>query len=89
MKKKSKIIAPKKKAVVRTKKVLGKKVVKKVVAKKPVVVKKSVTSSNVKKSITIRISGSDIQAMKVKAAKMGVPYQTYINILIHRDAVGE
>jgi predicted DNA binding CopG/RHH family protein len=89
MKKKSKITTPKKKTVVKTKKVLSKKVVKKVVAKKPVVVKKSATSSNVKKSITIRISGSDIQAMKVKAAKMGVPYQTYINILIHRDAMGE
>ena len=87
MKKKSKIVTPKKKAVVKTKKV-----VKKVAAKKPVAkasVKRISTSSNVKKSITIRISGSDIQAMKVKAAKMGVPYQTYINILIHRDAVGE
>ena len=87
MKKKSKIIAPKKKAVVKTKKV-----VKKIVAKKPVAkaaAKRISTSSNVKKSITIRISNSDIQAMKVKAAKMGVPYQTYINILIHRDAVGE
>jgi predicted DNA binding CopG/RHH family protein len=87
MKKKSKIVAPKKKAVVKTKKV-----VKKIVAKKPVAkaaVKPISTSSNIKKSITIRISGSDIQAMKVKAAKMGVPYQTYINILIHRDAVGE
>jgi len=87
MKKKSKIVALKKKAVVKSKKV-----VKKIIAKKPVVkaaVKRISTSSNVKKSITIRISGSDIQAMKVKAAKMGVPYQTYINILIHRDAVGE
>jgi predicted DNA binding CopG/RHH family protein len=87
MKKKSKIVAPKKKAVVKTKKV-----VKKIVAKKPVAkaaVKSVSTSSNVKKSITIRISNSDIQAMKTKAAKMGVPYQTYINILIHRDAVGE
>jgi predicted DNA binding CopG/RHH family protein len=87
MKKKLKIVAPKKKAVVKTKKVT-----KKIVAKKPVAkaaVKSISTSSNTKKSITIRISGGDIQAMKVKAAKMGVPYQTYINILIHRDAVGE
>jgi predicted DNA binding CopG/RHH family protein len=40
-----------------------------------------------KQSITIRIQKSDIEAMKEKAARMGVPYQTYINILIHRDAV--
>jgi predicted DNA binding CopG/RHH family protein len=87
MKKKSKIITPKKKAVVKTKKAI-----KKIVAKKPVakpVLKSISTSSNVKKSITIRISDNNIQAMKVKAAKMGVPYQTYINILIHRDAAGE
>jgi predicted DNA binding CopG/RHH family protein len=87
MKKKLKIVTPKKKAVVKTKKV-----VKKIVAKKPAAkatMKRISTSSNVKKSITIRISNSDIQAMKTKAAKMGVPYQTYINILIHRDAVGE
>ena len=87
MKKKLKIVTPKKKAVVKTKKV-----VKKILAKKPAAkaaMKRISTSSNVKKSITIRISNSDIQAMKTKAAKMGVPYQTYINILIHRDAVGE
>lgn len=40
-----------------------------------------------KKSISIRVSNDDLEAMRYKAAKMGVPYQTYINILIHRDAV--
>ena len=40
-----------------------------------------------KKSITIRVQKSDIEAMKIKAGKMGIPYQTYINILIHRDAI--
>ncbi len=40
-----------------------------------------------KKPITIRVAQSDIVAMKNKAAKMGVPYQTYINILIHKDAL--
>jgi len=39
-----------------------------------------------KKPITIRVSISDIEAIKVKAEKFGVPYQTYINILIHREA---
>ena len=37
--------------------------------------------------VTIRILNSDIEIMKEKAEKMGVPYQTYINIVIHRDAV--
>lgn len=39
-----------------------------------------------KKPITIRISLSDIEAIKIKASKCGVPYQTYINMLIHKDA---
>ncbi len=40
-----------------------------------------------RKPVTIRLFDSDIAAMKEKAEKMGVPYQTYINIVIHRDAV--
>ncbi len=40
-----------------------------------------------KKSVTIRISEGDLEAMKLKAGKMGIPYQTYINIIIHRDAI--
>jgi len=39
-----------------------------------------------KKPITIRVSLSDIEAIKIKASKCGVPYQTYINMLIHKDA---
>ena len=39
-----------------------------------------------KKPITIRLSLSDIEAIKIKASRLGVPYQTYINILIHKDA---
>lgn len=40
-----------------------------------------------KKSVTIRIANGDLEAMRLKAQKMGVPYQTYINIVIHQDAV--
>ena len=40
-----------------------------------------------RQSITIRLQKSDLEAIKTKAAKMGVPYQTYINIVIHRDAI--
>lgn len=47
----------------------------------------AISHLNSKKSITIRLSNNDIEAMKIKASKMGVPYQTYINILIHKDAI--
>lgn len=40
-----------------------------------------------KKSITIRVSEIDLEAMQIKASKLGIPYQTYINMLIHKDAV--
>ena len=40
-----------------------------------------------RKPITIRLLSSDIEIMKLKASKMGIPYQTYINILVHRDAL--
>ena len=42
-----------------------------------------------KKQVSIRVAEKDLEAMKIKATKMGVPYQTYINILIHRDATGQ
>lgn len=40
-----------------------------------------------KQSITIRVNEKDLEAMRIKASKIGVPYQTYINMLIHKDAV--
>ena len=40
-----------------------------------------------RKSVTIRLLSKDIEIMKEKAEKLGVPYQTYINIVIHRDAL--
>jgi predicted DNA binding CopG/RHH family protein len=40
-----------------------------------------------KKSITIRLSESDLEVMQLKASKLGIPYQTYINMIIHKDAV--
>lgn len=42
-----------------------------------------------KKSITLRIYEFDLEAMRIKASKLGVPYQTYINMLIHKDATSE
>ena len=42
--------------------------------------------SNQKKSITLRVSLHDMEAIKIKASKCGLPYQTYINMIIHQDA---
>jgi len=39
-----------------------------------------------KSSITIRVSDMDLEAIKLKASKRGLPYQTYINMLLHMDA---
>lgn len=39
-----------------------------------------------KRPITIRVSSQDIEAIKIKASKLGLAYQTYINMLIHQDA---
>ncbi|MEY3182845.1 MAG: hypothetical protein RLZ35_830 [Pseudomonadota bacterium] len=39
-----------------------------------------------KKSITLRVHETDLEVIRLKASKLGIPYQTYINILIHRDA---
>lgn len=40
-----------------------------------------------KKQITIEMSRHDVEAVKIKASKLGIPYQTYINMLIHRDTL--
>jgi predicted DNA binding CopG/RHH family protein len=39
-----------------------------------------------KKSITLRVAPYDLEIMRLKASKLGVPYQTYINMVIHKDA---
>lgn len=39
-----------------------------------------------KKAITIRVSHHDLEVMRLKASRLGVPYQTYINMVIHKDA---
>lgn len=42
--------------------------------------------SKAKKSITLRVSPYDLEIMRLKASKLGIPYQTYINMVIHKDA---
>ncbi len=40
------------------------------------------------KNINIRISENDLQAIRLLAAKEGMPYQTLIGSLIHKYAAG-
>lgn len=40
-----------------------------------------------KQPITIRVPVHDLEAIKIKASKSGLPYQTYINMLIHKEAI--
>lgn len=39
-----------------------------------------------KKSITIRLSEIDLEEIKIRASKIGIPYQTYIGMIVHKDA---
>lgn len=47
--------------------------------------KAALLHSKRKKSITIRIPEMDLEIIKINASKLGIPYQTYINMLIHQD----
>jgi predicted DNA binding CopG/RHH family protein len=42
--------------------------------------------NKIKKSITLRVHARDLEVMRLKSARLGIPYQTYINMLIHKDA---
>jgi predicted DNA binding CopG/RHH family protein len=87
--KKSKVIKAKVSAVKKTSTV--KKISKKPLAKtikNTKAAKQTSSKKSIRKLVSIRILTSDIEAMRKKAAKIGIPYQTYINILIHRDAIG-
>jgi predicted DNA binding CopG/RHH family protein len=41
-----------------------------------------------KKSVTLRVPEMDLEAIRIKASKLGIPYQSYIGMLIHKDATG-
>lgn len=36
--------------------------------------------------LNIRVNGDDIKRLKVKAKKLGIPYQTFISEILHRFA---
>ena len=42
-----------------------------------------------KKAITLRLQKRDISAMKVEAAKKGIPYQTLLASVVHQYARGD
>jgi predicted DNA binding CopG/RHH family protein len=42
-----------------------------------------------KKQINIRVSPQDLAAIKLQASKKGLPYQSYINMLLHQTATGQ
>ena len=39
--------------------------------------------------INIRLSGADLDALRVRALRLGMPYQTLISSVLHRYASGE
>ncbi len=41
-----------------------------------------------KRNINIRISEQDLEAIKLRAAREGLPYQTLIGSIIHKYAAG-
>ncbi len=40
------------------------------------------------KNINIRISENDLEAIKLRAAREGIPYQTLIGSILHKYAAG-
>ncbi len=38
-----------------------------------------------KQQITLSVAKNDVEAIKIKADKLGVPYKAYINMLIDQD----
>ncbi|MEK6734189.1 MAG: hypothetical protein AABY27_03695 [Pseudomonadota bacterium] len=59
-------------------------------AKEKIMIDKLVAAAKnhftVKKSVTLRVAPRDLEVMRLKASKLGIPYQTYINMVIHKDA---
>ena len=45
--------------------------------------------SQTSKTISLRVNENDLQNIKTRAEKAGIPYQTLINSLIHRYITGD
>ena len=50
-------------------------------------VEQFVKNHKAKKLISLRVSESDLIAIQAKAIDKWIPYQTYINMLIHQDVL--
>lgn len=46
-------------------------------------------NAEVKKQLTLRLNGGDIEAAKKLAEKEGLPYQTLISIVLHKYVTGK
>ncbi|HBE01768.1 MAG TPA: hypothetical protein DC049_04755 [Spirochaetia bacterium] len=47
-------------------------------------INKIIDKANQKKIISIRINENDLETIKLKAGKEGMPYQTYISSVLHK-----
>ncbi|MGR3178983.1 MAG: CopG family antitoxin [Candidatus Anammoxibacter sp.] len=57
---------------------------KKASATKTARIEKIVQKANEKKNISLRMNNQDLDQLKLKAAKEGIPYQTLISSIIHK-----
>lgn len=47
-------------------------------------IEKIIRKANEKKSISLRVNSQDLDQLKLKAEKEGIPYQTLISSIIHK-----
>ena len=57
---------------------------KKVSGKKSNKIKNIIKNANEKKNISLRVNLQDLEQIKLKAEKEGIPYQTFISSLLHK-----
>jgi predicted DNA binding CopG/RHH family protein len=48
-----------------------------------------VDAESAKTAISIRLDGSVLALLKTEAARLGIPYQTFVGSLLHRYVTGE
>lgn len=50
--------------------------------------KQAAINTDIRKKISLRLPQGDLQRIKLKAQKLGMPYQTLINSVLHQYATG-
>ena len=53
-------------------------------SKKVAAVEKIIHKANEKKNISLRVNSHDLEQLKLKAEKEGLPYQTLLSSIIHK-----